>query len=41
MKSKKVIFIVVPIVLSLAAGIIALLCRRDKDPWKDGGIGWE
>jgi|GEM_PF-2806605 hypothetical protein len=41
MKSKKVIFIVVPIVLSLTASIIAFLCRRSKDPWKDGGIGWE
>ena len=41
MKSKKVILIIIPIVFSLTAGIIALLRRRSKDPWKDGGIGWE
>ena len=30
MKSKKVIFITVPIVLSLAAGFITVLCKRNK-----------
>ena len=30
MKSKKVILIAVPIVLSLTAGIIVFLCKRNK-----------